>query len=444
MNRPRTALLLSATVLICITFNLCKWRNSNMLGYDTAYYYLYLPAKFIYNDLGKLAFYPTIINKYSISGRNHAYELYPQAETGRLLNKYAVGVSICEFPLFLIAHWYSSVTGNYDADGYSTPYRISIVFSVLLWVMTGLYFLMKFLSLYFNDTITAVTLILILFGTNLYFYTVMTIGMSHPFSFALFCILLYLTNRAYVTGHSRFIVLTGLVLGLITILRPTNLLVALIPILWPYSPNEDYPNKVTFLRQKAPALALGLALFFSVVLIQFSYIKYMSGSWLHFSYEEEGFNFLSPQIINGLFSYRKGWFIYTPLALAAVIGLIPLAKIYRKLALLISVYLGLTVYLVFSWHAWSYGGSFGCRPMIESLAILALPLGALLQEAFRRFGKPAKIGISALISACVVLNVFQSYQIMYSIIPWDNNNKAYYWRTFGKLKVTEADKRLLE
>lgn len=444
MNRSRIALLVSAIILICITFNLCKWRDSNMLGYDTAYYYLYLPATVIYKDPAKLAFYPAIVNKYNISGRNHTYELYPQATTGRLLNKYAVGVSICEFPLFLIAHWYAGITHAYDADGYSLPYRMAIVFSVLLWVMAGLYFLMKFLSAYFNDTITAITLLLLLFGTNLYFYTVMTIGMSHPFSFALCCMLLYFTDRTYTAGRPRFIVLTGLILGLIAIIRPTNILMALIPLLWPYKENDKYKNKAAFLRQQIPALAVSLILFISVVFVQLAYLKYMSGSWFHFSYEEEGFNFYSPQIINGLFSYRKGWFIYTPLALAAVSGIIPLAKKHRQMAVLISVYLGLTLYLVFSWHAWSYGGSFGCRPMIESLAILALPLGALLHVVYHQRSKLLRTGFSVLVIAFVLLNAFQSYQIMYSIIPWDNNNGAYYWRTFGKLEVTAADKKLLQ
>ena len=219
---------------------------------------------------------------------------------------------------------------------------------------------------------------------------------------------------------------------------------ALIPLLWPYKENDKYKNKAAFLRQQIPALAVSLILFISVVFVQLAYLKYMSGSWFHFSYEEEGFNFSSPQIINGLFSYRKGWFIYTPLALAAVSGIIPLAKKHRQMAVLISVYLGLTLYLVFSWHAWSYGGSFGCRPMIESLAILALPLGALLHVVYHQRSKLLKTGFSVLVIAFVLLNAFQSYQIMYSIIPWDNNNDTYYWRTFGKLEVTAADKKLLQ
>lgn len=444
MNRSRIALLISAIVLVCITFNLCKWKDSNMLGYDTAYYYLYLPATVIYKDPAKLAFYPAIINKYNISGRNHSYELYPQAATGRLLNKYAVGVSICEFPLFLIAHWYAGLSHTYEADGYSLPYRMAIVFSVLLWVLTGLYFLMKFLSAYFSDTVVAFTLLLLLFGTNLYFYTVMTIGMSHPFSFSLCCMLLFLTDKAYTTGHARYIVLSGLVLGLITAIRPTNIVVAAIPLLWPRSTNHSYKSKAAFFGSNIPALVLGVLLCSAVVSVQLAYLKYMSGSWFHYSYEEEGFNFLSPQIINGLFSYRKGWFIYTPVALFAVSGIIPLALRNKEQAILIAAYLVLTLYIVFSWGTWAYGGSFGCRPLIESLAILALPLAALLQLAYSRAGKMVKNSLSVVLVAAVVLNMFQSYQIMYSIIPWDNNNKAYYWRTFGKLEVTAADKKLLQ
>jgi hypothetical protein len=82
--------------------------------------------------------------------------------------------------------------------------------------------------------------------------------------------------------------------------------------------------------------------------------------------------------------------------------------------------------------------------MIESLAILALPLGALLHVVYHQRSKLLRTGFSVLVIAFVLLNAFQSYQIMYSIIPWDNNNGAYYWRTFGKLEVTAADKKLLQ
>jgi len=414
-----------------------------MLGYDTSYYYLYLPATIIYHDLDKLAFYPEIVNKYNISGKQPAYELYPQPSTSKILNKYAVGVSICELPFFLIAHWYCSVSGAYAADGYSVPYRVSIVFSIIFWVLAGLYALMKFLSAYFDGTITAITLLLILFATNLYFYTVLHIGMSHAFSFAFFCFILYITDRAYVTGKAHYIVLIGTMLGMITIIRPTNILVAMLPLLWPYEKEKMYGSKLVFFRHRIPAIISAIIIFIAIVFIQLSYLKYTSGHWFHFSYQDEGFNFTSPEIINGLFSYRKGWFLYTPVALLAVFGLIPLIRKNRTIGLLVCCYLLLNIYIVFSWCQWSYGGSFGCRALVESMAIMALPLAALLERVFSSKRKVLPIAVSSVLAFFVVLNVFQSFQISHYVILWDNMNKAKYWSTFGKPELTQEEQMLL-
>ena len=51
---------------------------------------------------------------------------------------------------------------------------------------------------------------------------------------------------------------------------------------------------------------------------QMIYWNEMTGHWLYFSYgSDERFFFGDPAIIKGLFSYRKGLFIYTPLLLFA-------------------------------------------------------------------------------------------------------------------------------
>ena len=58
---------------------------------------------------------------------------------------------------------------------------------------------------------------------------------------------------------------------------------------------------------------------------QMIYWKEMTGRWLYFSYgSDERFFFGDPAIIKGLFSYRKGLFIYTPLLLFAFAGVISL------------------------------------------------------------------------------------------------------------------------
>ncbi len=441
-TKSRISFIVSAIILVYVMFNVSIWKDKNALAWDSSYYYLYLPATIIYDDLGKLGFYPEIIQKYNINGKNPTYEIYPQAATGYQLNKYAVGVSIFELPFFLAAHLFCTASNAYPADGYSKPYMLGAVLSNVFWVLAGLWVLRKFLLEFFNDSVTAITLLLIMFGTNLYFYTVFDVGMSHPFSFALFAFLLHFTERAYSTHKSKYIVWVGAVLGMIVITRPTNLLVVIVPLLWP-GYNNPIDNRLLFFREKIGAILLAVFLFTAIAFIQLGYLKYTSGDWFHFSYEKEGFNFLKPEIVNGLFSYRKGWFLYTPIALFAVVGLISLMKRNRGMGILISVYLAATLYVIFSWWDWTYGGSFGCRPMIESLAILSIPMAALVENIFAAKNQ-LKVVTFTVLAFFIALNLFQSYQLFINTTMWNNTNKAFYWRSFGKLKVTEEDRALLK
>ncbi|MFO7610005.1 MAG: hypothetical protein R6X35_12570, partial [Candidatus Krumholzibacteriia bacterium] len=47
-----------------------------------------------------------------------------------------------------------------------------------------------------------------------------------------------------------------------------------------------------------------------------------TGQFVFNSYMEEGFFFLKPKFFHGLFSYRKGWLVYSPVMTMAIIGFI--------------------------------------------------------------------------------------------------------------------------
>ena len=43
------------------------------------------------------------------------------------------------------------------------------------------------------------------------------------------------------------------------------------------------------------------------------YWKHIMGTFFFYSYDQEGFFFGNSHVLDGLLSYRKGWFIYTPI-----------------------------------------------------------------------------------------------------------------------------------
>ena len=105
-------------------------------------------------------------------------------------------------------------------------------------------------------------------------------------------------------------------------------------------------------------------------------------------------------------------------------------RMWRPFAWPIGVYFALTIYFVFSWTAWWYGGGFGCRPMVGPLALLALPM-ALLTETVIDRSRVASFVLMVIIIAGVHLNRFQQDQYVQTILRWDGMTKERYWEIWG-------------
>jgi hypothetical protein len=440
--RTKLAISLFLFVSIYIIFNREEYKQ-NVFCSDASGYYLYLPAVFIYHDLGNLGFYHEMNKKYSMTGTSDNYGIFDQA-TGRKTNKYAIGTALFELPFFLIAHAFCCNSGNYPPDGYSQPYQIAGLFSYIFWVSFGLFILGNFLKKQYGDTISAITIICIAFGTNLYYYTVFEPGMSHPFGFVAVSGLIYFTDALYRQPKSRYFYMSGFFLGLITITRPVNIVAVIIPVLWQVYNKQSFGERLSFFRLRIKDIAISIVCFLLVSFIQMWYWKYTSGNWIHYSYEGESFNFLRPHIMDGLFSYQKGWLIYTPVALVAIIGLIYMLGKKNKTAPALFLYLCVMVYIVYSWREWWYGGGFSARAMMESLPVLSLPLAFLIQYIYTCRGIIKKVSFTFILSFFIILNLFQTYQYSTGILNCVYMTRAYYWRIFAKTKVTTEDVKLLK
>jgi hypothetical protein len=149
---------------------------------------------------------------------------------------------------------------------------------------------------------------------------------------------------------------------------------------------------------------------------------FQTGHFFIWSYQDEGFYFSHPEVMNVLFSYRKGLFIYTPLAFLACFGLL---TIIRKPVKLISMlaFLVLSTYIIASWWNWYYGDSFGHRAFIDYYGIFGILIALLLN----RFSfKGDKLVMTILFLPFVVLNLFQTWQYSnYIIHPYSMNKEKY-------------------
>jgi hypothetical protein len=198
----------------------------------------------------------------------------------------------------------------------------------------------------------------------------------------------------------------------------------------------ELKERLKLLYARWPYIYTMIAVAICIWIPQMLYWKMQTGHFIHHSYGQEGFFFFSPNITDGLFSFRKGWLLYTPTMAIALLGLILLPKYSKGRTISIAAFTFINIYIIFSWWCWWYGGSFGARAFIESYALLSFPLAALVQWAF---SKKIYIKIASMIFFTLLLahSILQTFQYYYGAIHWDSMTREAYFDSLGRLKASE-------
>ncbi len=411
------------------------WNNEDkIIAWDVISYYAYLPATFIYQDVSL-----TFTDNYK---GKHKFIFWPEtAPNGKKVIKTSMGLSFLYMPFFLLGHVVALIT-NYDAGGYSAPYKFFLQFGSFFYLLIGLFFLRKVLLNYFSEEVAAVSMLLIFFATNLFYYSAYEPTMPHVYNFSLFAVFIFLTLKWYETPNYKYSVLLGLLSGLIILTRPSNILIILFFIFWDIKNSEDLKTRFKTFYANLPKLILMAVMAFLVWIPQLLYWKMQTGQFLYFSYGDESFFFNDPQIINGLFSYRKGWLLYAPVMFFALLGIFFLKGKLRAFFYPILIFTIFNIYVILSWWSWWYGGSYGLRAFIDSYALLIIPLAAFIDYFYTVMKKRAVVLIIA--TLFIFHGVFQTFQYYYGAIHWDSMTKEAYWDSFGHLHPSAKFQSLLK
>lgn len=418
-----SGITLSGLILYIVFFTMKMERwNTRIIDYDVVHYYGYLPATFIYHDPG--ARFTDQDPKYF--GNKIWYNTTPG---GNRVYKVSMGMSICYLPFFLGAHAFALVTGS-EYSGFSKPYKVALIISCLVFVITGLYYLRKLLRLWFSEITVSLVLILLVLATNLFNYITYDSPMSHAYSFSIITCFLWHTVQWHRRPAAWRAFVIGLLLGWIFLIRPVNVMAAGIFAGWGvYGPGSAGDKARLLLSRWKDILLLATgALIFCIP--QLIYWKYYSGSWMFYSYVGEHFFFSHPKIPEGLFSWRKGWLLYTPVMILAFAGLFFTRKV-AEVRLVYPVSLALILYVTFSWWCWWYGGGMGQRPLIDWYGWMAIPVACVV-EASRKH-RAALGAVTAFIIFCCWLNLLQHAQYRNSSLHNDSMTREAYFYRFGSV-----------
>lgn len=394
------------------------WKAT--INMDGRGYYAYLPAVFIYDDL-------------TCSFIKTEPELQPDSADfmnkvdGKLVNKYFVGEAICQLPFFATAHFVAKMMGERQS-GYTKPYQYGVAIAVVCYFLLGLFFLWGLLeTFHFKKGIIFFVCFCIAFGTNLFYYATHEPSMSHAYSFGIITCFLFFTRSFFLAPSSKKLLLLATLLGIVVLLRPVNLMILLtLPLMagdW-----TGFKNALIWISNNFLILFISLTLFLLIISIQFALYYWQTGHFILWSYSSEGFNFMHPHIYGTLFSFEKGLFVYVPILLIAISGVVVMIIRSKYLGLSLLIALSLIAFIISSWHDWRYGFSFGARAYIDFYALFALPFAFLLDFVLKN-----KILFTLTLTVCVSLTVLyriQEVQFVNRIIHPYTMNQERYWMVF--------------
>lgn len=350
-------------------------KEATPIRSDAAGYYAFLPEWFIYEG-NHFAFHDSIRDKYPEAGFDDGLT---KNEDGTYYDKYFTGTAQCLTPFFLIGHAQAHFVGA-DTDGYTWPYIFWLNIGMIFYGMIGLialFLLLRRLKIgYFGCYIAVLSIAL---GTNFSYYVYLEIPYSHIFCFSMINICLLQGLKWIQENKTKNILFFGFLLGLCFMIRPTNaLILAFVPFLFPS--NKEFVSRVAALFKTWKHLLLMVVLFLIPVMIQIWVFYLQMGRIGLNAYSDEGFtNWKNPYFWEILFGFRKGVFVYAPVMLLLIPGLIWMFFRNRRMFAGILLFLVLSTYVLSSWWCWWYGGSLGFRPVVDFYGIWVLPIAYLAQ-----------------------------------------------------------------
>ena len=424
-----------AIILSVITL---RYPQENIFAYDNYGYYLYLPSTFIQHDLSfsDTSTYKILNEKYN---NTPTYYQLMQSPKGGVIIRMYMGMSIILSPAFFIGHSIALLTGM-PADGFSSPYQWSVIIFGLYFTLAGLLFARKLLLKYFNDGTTALTLIISYIGTNLFFFITLGNPIPHIYLFNLYIFLICFTIKWH--EEQKWLNTFGIAisLGLILAIRPSELIAFFIPVLYMVYDQESVKEKITLIKRHIPQIISIAAIVFTLIFPQFLYWRLQGGEFLISVYTDPGstMEWTNPKFINTLFSFRKGWFVYSPLTILAIIGIFVSFKKQKHIFLFTFLFIVFNIYIISCFTSLI---SYGYRAFLQSYALLLMPLALVVEFCLTKRRMLVVIFV-AMVAGFTYLNIIQAYQLRMETIDKSRMTQSAYMAVLGKWNAPKPESLL--
>ncbi len=342
--------------------------------------------------------------------------------TGFHHNQWAAGSAILWSPFYLVAHAgvlvARSAGVDIPADGMSAPYVVAASLGSVVYAFLAILMAYALARRFIPAPLAAGVALVMWLATPAVFYMYSSPLMSHANDLFLNTLLVYLWVRQRDTPTTAGAVAIGLTIGMATWVRTPNALLMLVPaadalrVLLSHSGNLK--ERLAHLIQRVAPVGVGFALLFIPLMV---FWRVVFGAWIANTYSIYGqfLDLLNPRIGYVLFSSDRGLFTWTPVALLAVLGFLPLWQRDRRLSIMLAVAYIPQFYLIAA-TMWGPGASFGNRYLLNLWPAFTLGLAALADWSRQRLKLPPA-ALTLLGGAFVVWNLLLFAQYVLEWVP---------------------------
>jgi hypothetical protein len=434
----------SLWMLIGLSIWLITFRTTHIdkkeISWDVFGYYLPLQATFIEDDmwLNDRSWVEELNEKHQVSGTLYQISTTPDNEP---MYFFFFGMSIMYSVFFFAGHFFAGMFG-YPQDGLSDPYSFALVLGCVFYTLVGLYYLRKILLQFFSDNLVAILLFICVLGTNFSHHMTIKNLETVNILFMFATIVIWNTIRWHENHKLKNILAIGVSVVLMALIKPSEVLIIFLPVLWGVWSKDDLKERFSVLWRYKNQILITIAVGLLIATPQIIYWYVKTGMFFYDSYKNPGvgLDLTNPHLYESLFGYRKGWLIYTPVMIFALLGFIIIFKQQKKLFFGLFIPFIVAFYIIASWTEYWYGASFSNRPIIAQYPILLIAMGFLFNWIAKQ-QQVVKVVTALIIVFLVFLNQFQWWQLRNYILDGTRMTKAYYWATF--LKKSATDKKLL-
>ena len=337
----------------------------------------------------------------------HETFLERTTETGRRLNFGTVGCAILWSPFYLAGDVAARATGA-PVDGFSKPYLAAVAYGSAVYGFLAL--VLAILCAQRLGLDGSIAALVVWLGTPLSFYMYVAPPFSHACSAFGVALFTYVWLRVRDKWSTPGMFALGAAGALMAMTREQDVFFAIGPAvdyLWT-TYRRFRPSDVWEFEDGAGQLTgiAAAAIAFAVVFIpQAATYLILNGHLGPHSSVARKMNWMAPHALEVLLSPAHGFFVWTPLAIVALAGLLTLFlrpdRLRKQVAVCLLLMAALQIYVGGSVESWTVAGAFGQRRFIALTAVMVIGYAALQQA----LTKPARRALMVVTVLAVYWNL---------------------------------------